>query len=323
MEGDGILDHAPVPVPTRHGDLPKSFNLTVWETSMSARLQDTVRDVWGVNFQWRPGQREACEAALHGRDLIIQQPTGSGKTIVAVVPAACAGSGKWTLMIVPTVAIADQHVRKLRDLGVPVVRVGEHLSRGTSPSTPTTPVRNVGGVLVVLPSAMVTTAVQTAPGVEPPTGMDGVDPQLSAVQLNRHEKNIVRVVFDEVHAVIEWGDTFYATCRAAVDWVRKRRPGLPLTLLSATVSPTMLADVCERLGHFPLLRRTYVDRTSPSRPLVNMQFICQEASVPSTRINSKNQLVFDFVPKNQLNFFFGFRSQVANHTERRVILILF
>jgi superfamily II DNA helicase RecQ len=281
MEGDGNPDHAPVPVPTWHGDLPPSFDLMAWEASISARLQNTVSEVWGANFQWRLGQREACEAALHGRDLIIQQPTGSGKTIVAVVPAACAGSGKWTLMIVPTIAIADQHVRNLRELGVPVVRVGEHPSQGTSPSSPTAPDRNVGGVLVVLPAAMVTTAVQTAPGVEPPTVVEGVDPQLSAVQLNQYARNIVRVVFDEVHAVIEWGDTFYTTYRSAVEWVKKRRPGLPLTLLSATAPPAMLADVCERLGHFPLLRRTYVDRTSPSRPLVNMQFVCEEPSIPN------------------------------------------
>ena len=49
----------------------------------------------------------------------------------------------------------------------------------------------------------------------------------------------------------------------------------------------------------------------------------REGSDIPNKLQKPATVVFDFVSKSPLNFFFGFRSQVANHRERRVILILF
>ena len=47
-----------------------------WDTLALERLQRH----WGFT-EFRPGQREAIEAALHGRDSLVVLATGSGKSV--------------------------------------------------------------------------------------------------------------------------------------------------------------------------------------------------------------------------------------------------
>jgi ATP-dependent DNA helicase RecQ len=48
--------------------------------STTADLTDQLRSWFGF-ADFRPGQREACEATLAGRDVLAIMPTGSGKSL--------------------------------------------------------------------------------------------------------------------------------------------------------------------------------------------------------------------------------------------------
>ncbi|MBK5110381.1 MAG: ATP-dependent DNA helicase RecQ [Thermoleophilia bacterium] len=68
---------------------------------------------------FRPGQREAVEATLEGRDSLIVMPTGGGKSLCYQIPGL-AGPGL-TLVVSPLIALMADQVRRLRSEGHPAV----------------------------------------------------------------------------------------------------------------------------------------------------------------------------------------------------------
>src|SRR3954452_5861322 len=64
---------------------------------------------------FRPGQREACEAALHGRDVLVVMPTGSGKSLCYQLPALMRDD--LTIVVSPLVALMQDQVDALHARG--------------------------------------------------------------------------------------------------------------------------------------------------------------------------------------------------------------
>src|SRR3989442_9542356 len=60
---------------------------------------------------FRPGQREACEAALAGRDVLVVMPTGSGKSLCYQLPALMRGD--LTVVVSPLVSLMQDQVEAL------------------------------------------------------------------------------------------------------------------------------------------------------------------------------------------------------------------
>src|SRR3954463_14201963 len=65
---------------------------------------------------FRPGQREACEAALVGRDVLVVMPTGSGKSLCYQLPALLRDD--LTVVVSPLVALMQDQVEALRARGL-------------------------------------------------------------------------------------------------------------------------------------------------------------------------------------------------------------
>jgi ATP-dependent DNA helicase RecQ len=65
---------------------------------------------------FRRGQREACEAALANRDVLVVMPTGSGKSLCYQLPALLRDD--LTLVVSPLVALMQDQVDALRARGV-------------------------------------------------------------------------------------------------------------------------------------------------------------------------------------------------------------
>ena len=58
---------------------------------------------------FRPGQREAVEAALDGRDSLIVMPTGGGKSLCYQLPGLA--SADLTIVVSPLIALMDDQWR--------------------------------------------------------------------------------------------------------------------------------------------------------------------------------------------------------------------
>src|SRR5918997_1205738 len=65
---------------------------------------------------FRPGQEEACAAALAGRDVLVVMPTGSGKSLCYQLPALLRDDV--TLVVSPLVALMQDQVEALRARGL-------------------------------------------------------------------------------------------------------------------------------------------------------------------------------------------------------------
>ena len=65
---------------------------------------------------FRPGQREACEAALAGRDVLVVMPTGSGKSLCYQLPGLMRDD--LTIVVSPLVALMQDQVDALRARGL-------------------------------------------------------------------------------------------------------------------------------------------------------------------------------------------------------------
>src|SRR6202453_458358 len=70
---------------------------------------------------FRPGQREAVQAALDGRDSLVVMPTGGGKSLCYQLPALAGESDPERPLVVvvsPLIALMADQWRRLKDAGV-------------------------------------------------------------------------------------------------------------------------------------------------------------------------------------------------------------
>jgi ATP-dependent DNA helicase RecQ len=78
-------------------------------------LTSALQDQFGFSG-FRPGQREACEAALEGRDVMVVMPTGSGKSLCYQLPALLRDD--LTVVVSPLVALMQDQVEALAARGL-------------------------------------------------------------------------------------------------------------------------------------------------------------------------------------------------------------
>src|SRR5919202_4518543 len=81
----------------------------------SARLERALHEHFGLSA-FRPGQREAADAVLHGRDVVAVMPTGAGKSLCFQLPALLLEGP--TVVVSPLIALMKDQVDALRARGI-------------------------------------------------------------------------------------------------------------------------------------------------------------------------------------------------------------
>ncbi len=192
---------------------------------------------------FRPGQREACEAALAGRDVMVVMPTGSGKSLCYQLPALLRDD--LTVVVSPLVALMQDQVEALaaRGLGaqVALVNAQQDASRNAEVLA-----RAAGGELRLLYVAPERFA---APGF---------------LERMRASVRVGLFVVDEAHCVSQWGHDFRPDYFRLADAARALSASA-LVASTATATPRVAADVVRRLGlRDPLQVATGFDRPNIS-----------------------------------------------------------
>jgi ATP-dependent DNA helicase RecQ len=200
-------------------------------------LSAALRDLFGF-AGFRPGQREACEAALADRDVLVVMPTGSGKSLCYQLPALLRSD--LTVVVSPLVALMQDQVEALaaRGLGEQVALVNAQQDPGANAVALRAAAAGQLRLLYVAPERF------SSPGF-----------------LERMaEARVGLFVVDEAHCVSQWGHDFrpdYFRLAAAARALGARA----IVASTATATPRVAADVGRRLGlRDPLRVATGFDR---------------------------------------------------------------
>jgi ATP-dependent DNA helicase RecQ len=191
---------------------------------------------------FRPGQREACEAALTGRDVMVVMPTGSGKSLCYQLPALLRDD--LTVVVSPLVALMQDQVEALaaRGLGEQVALVNAQQSGAANSEALERAMEGRLKLLYVAPERFAAIGFLDR--------MRSVDVGLFVV--------------DEAHCVSQWGHDFRPDYFRLADAARMLGAAA-LVASTATATPRVASDVVRRLAlRDPLRVATGFDRPNIS-----------------------------------------------------------
>ena len=203
-----------------------------------------LREVFGFPG-FRPGQREAVEAAIAGRDVLVVMPTGSGKSLCYQLPALMRAD--LTLVVSPLVSLMQDQVEALeRAAPGKVALVNAQQDAATNRGAVDRAVSGRVRLLYVAPERF------SSPGF---------------LERIRHAR-IGLFVVDEAHCVSQWGHDFrpdYFRLADAARWLGAQA----IVASTATATPQVASDIVARLGlRDPVRVATGFDRPNLSFTVV-------------------------------------------------------
>jgi ATP-dependent DNA helicase RecQ len=172
---------------------------------------------------FRPGQREAVQAALDGRDALVVMPTGGGKSLCYQLPALAGDD--LTVVVSPLIALMRDQCARLTDLGHPAVMLASG-GDGQANRDALDAIRDGRAkICFAAPERFASGAFRAA--------------------LAR--RDLALFVVDEAHCVSEWGHDFRPDyLRLASVIAELGHP--PVMACTATATPKVAEEIVARLG---------------------------------------------------------------------------
>jgi ATP-dependent DNA helicase RecQ len=177
---------------------------------------------------FRPGQREAVQAALDGRDSLVVMPTGGGKSLCYQLPAlASEHDPRHPLVVVvsPLIALMADQWQRLREAGVRATMLASGMADGHNAQALVDIAQGHTQLVLAAPERFGSRAFRDALA----------------------QRRIGLFVVDEAHCVAEWGHDFrpdYLRLHSAIDALG--RP--PVMATTATATPSVAQEIARRLG---------------------------------------------------------------------------
>jgi ATP-dependent DNA helicase RecQ len=203
---------------------------------------------------FRPGQREAVQAALDGRDSLVVMPTGGGKSLCYQLPALV-GDGL-VVVVSPLIALMSDQWRRMREAGVSAAMLASGMQEGHNEQALAAISSGEVQLVLAAPERFASGAFRAA--------------------LARREVSLF--VVDEAHCVTEWGHDFrpdYLRLHGAIASLRSSRPGAErpaVMAATATATPRVAEEIATRLElREPIQIRSGFDRPNLTFDVVSVE----------------------------------------------------
>ncbi len=184
-------------------------------------IHSILKQYWGYDA-FRPLQEEIINAVLAGKDTLALMPTGGGKSLCYQVPAMAIDG--LCLVVSPLIALMKDQVEALRRNGITAFAVYSGMSRKEVINTFKVASESNCKFLYVSPERLESALFKEyLPGL-------GI--------------NIIAV--DEAHCISQWGYDFRPSY-LRIATVREELPGIPILALTASATPDVQIDICEKL----------------------------------------------------------------------------
>ncbi|HET7053750.1 MAG TPA: ATP-dependent DNA helicase RecQ [Solirubrobacterales bacterium] len=196
---------------------------------------------------WRPGQREAVEAGLEGRDSLIVMPTGGGKSLCYQLPGLA--SEDLTIVVSPLIALMNDQWRRLSAAGHPVTMIASGMSEEAARHSLAQVRGGAARIVYCSPERFASSVF------------------LAAIE----QRRIDLLAVDEAHCVSEWGHDFRP------DYLRlpeiAERLGRPTVMAcTATATEAVAREIAARFQmRDPLQVRSGFDRPNLSFDVVRLE----------------------------------------------------
>jgi ATP-dependent DNA helicase RecQ len=215
--------------------------------------EEILKKHWGYDA-FRPMQRDIIQSVLDGVDTLALLPTGGGKSLCFQIPALCKEGV--CLVISPLIALMKDQVENLkkRDIAAAAIYSGMHykdIDRIFDNAA-------YGGLKFLYMSPERLTTI------------------LARERIKKMTINVLAI--DEAHCISQWGYDFrppYLEIAAIREWL----PDVPILALTATATPDVKTDICQKLE---FKRGFQVFEKDFSRP--NLSYIVRHVEQKETKL---------------------------------------
>ena len=193
------------------------------KSSLKKACLHHLRCTFGLD-EYRPGQREAVQAVLSGRDVLCILPTGAGKSLCWQLPAVVHGG--MTVVISPLIALMRDQVQHLTDIGIPAVSLDSLMSPEEKKIAFNRIRQGSIRIVFVSPERLVQPGFRRL--------CQKMQPWL--------------VVVDEAHCMVQWGESFRPAYRGIADYIAELPVRPVICAMTATADDDMQRAIRDQLG---------------------------------------------------------------------------
>jgi len=194
-------------------------------TAIESKKQQ-LRELLKIHFSYesfRPGQEQAIDNILQGRDTVVVLPTGGGKSLIYQLPALVLEG--ITLVISPLIALMKDQVDSLDKVGIPATYINSSLDLKETEERFRKIKKGRFRLVYVAPERFY--------------NQDFLN-ELKSIKISLF-------AIDEAHCISQWGHDFrpsYSKLKEAI-----RLAGQPVVVaLTATATPEVQEDIIKQLG---------------------------------------------------------------------------
>lgn len=185
------------------------------------QLIELLKDRFGFS-SFRPGQLEVIEAILAPENVLSVMPTGAGKSLCYQLPAVY--SEQKTIIVSPLVALMDDQVAALSELGIQVSKVHSGLPRDENVQQWRQFASDTANIIYLSPERL-------------------MQPRMIAA-LQKFPVGLF--VIDEAHCISKWGADFRPDYEA-LSKLKQFFPNAVIAAFTATADKATRADIVEKL----------------------------------------------------------------------------